>query len=59
MGQTRLDANSKAINSGQLTQNEARRAEGMQSLAGGDKIYLNGTLVPADDESLEDDSDAA
>jgi len=54
---TRLDANSKAINSGQLTPNEARRAEGMQSLAGGDKIYLNGTLVPADDESLEDDSD--
>ena len=44
---TRLDTNSKAINSGQMTPNEARAAEGRAPQDGGDKIYLNGTLVPA------------
>ena len=44
---TRMEANSKAINSGQLTPNEARHSEGLESLPGGDKIYLNGTMVPA------------
>lgn len=46
--QERYDANQKAINSGQLTPNEARRNEGRESMTGGDNIYLNGTLVPAD-----------
>lgn len=44
----RYDANQKAINSGQLTPNEARMMEGRESMEGGDNIYLNGTLVPAD-----------
>lgn len=45
--QTRMDANSAAINSGQLTPNEARRDEGRPPQSGGDNIYLNSTLVPA------------
>ena len=44
---TRLDANSAAINSGQLTPNEARASEGLKPEDGGEKIYLNGSLVPA------------
>ena len=44
---TRLNTNSAAINSGQMTPNEARAAEGRAPQEGGDKIYLNGTLVPA------------
>ena len=44
---TRLEANNKAINSGQMTPNEARREEGREDKPGGDSIYLNGTLVPA------------
>jgi len=44
---TRIDGLSKAINSGQLTPNEARAAEGRQNKPGGDTIYLNSTLVPA------------
>ena len=48
--QERYDANQKAINSGQLTPNEARRNEGRESMSGGDNIYLNGTLMPADPE---------
>lgn len=44
---TRTDSHSKAINSGQETPNEARAAEGLPPLTGGNDIYLNGTLVPA------------
>lgn len=44
---TRLDGYSKAINSGQMTPNEARAKEGRKNLTGGNAIYLNGTLVPA------------
>jgi HK97 family phage portal protein len=44
---TRLTANAKAINSGQLSPNEARNDEGRPDKEGGDSIYLNGSLVPA------------
>ena len=44
---TRMESNSAAINSAQLTPNEARKQEGLRPLPGGDTIYLNGTLVPA------------
>lgn len=44
---TRLDAQSKAVNAGILSPNEARAEEGMKPMDGGDKIYLNGSLVPA------------
>lgn len=42
--QTRMVANSTAINSGQLTPNEARNMEGLPDKEGGDDIYLNGSL---------------
>lgn len=45
--QQRYESYNKAINSGVLTPNEARAKEGKKPLNGGDKIYLNGTLVPA------------
>jgi HK97 family phage portal protein len=45
--ETRMDANNKAINSGQLTPDEARNEEGRGPMPGGNAIYLNGTLVPA------------
>jgi HK97 family phage portal protein len=44
---TRAEANSKRINSGQNTPNEVRAAEGFEPKAGGDDIYLNGSLTPA------------
>lgn len=44
---TRLDAQSKAVNAGILSPNEARAEEGLKPMDGGDKIYLNGSLVPA------------
>ena len=44
---TRLDAQSKAVNAGIMTPNEARAEEGLKPEIGGDKIYLNGSLVPA------------
>lgn len=44
---TRLEAQSKAVNAGILTPNEARAEEGLKPQVGGDKIYLNGSLVPA------------
>lgn len=45
---TRMDASNKAINSGVLTPNEARADEGLKPMLGGDRIYLNGTLQPAE-----------
>lgn len=44
---TRMEANSKAIGSGQLTPDEARHSEGRPAMPGGNAIYLNSTLVPA------------
>lgn len=44
---TRADAMRAEINSGTLTPNEARRSEGRPPMEGGDKIYLNGSLVAA------------
>lgn len=44
---TRIDSNSKAVNSGQMTPNEARRDIGLGKKENGDDIYLNGTLVKA------------
>lgn len=44
---TRAETNSKQVNSGQKTPNEVRASEGLPPETGGDKIYLNGSLVPA------------
>ena len=44
---TRIEANATAINSGQMTPNEARNSEGLPDQDGGDIIYLNGSLMPS------------
>lgn len=44
---TRLEGYNKAVNSGQMTPNEARALEGRGAKPGGEFIYLNSTLVPA------------
>lgn len=41
----RIDAMSAAINSGQLTPNEARADEGRPPVAGGDSLLINSTLI--------------
>lgn len=43
---SRATANQQAINSGQMTPNEARAEEGRPPLPGGDKLLVNGSLVP-------------
>lgn len=44
---TRIETQTKAVNAGILTPNEARAREGLPPMVGGEKIYLNGSLVPA------------
>ncbi|WP_330114082.1 phage portal protein [Pseudomonas sp. JS3066] len=43
---SRYQANREAINSGQLTPNEARLSEGRQSLPGGDQLLVQGAMIP-------------
>ena len=45
---SRMEANQKAINSGQMTPNEARVNEGRPRLPGGDTLLINGALIPID-----------
>lgn len=42
----RVETNSKAIQSGQMTPNEARLEEGRKPIEGGDSLVLNGGLEP-------------
>lgn len=44
--QTRMQANREAINSGQLTPNEARLDEGRPALPGGDQLLIQGAMIP-------------
>jgi len=43
---SRMKANKEAINSGQLTPNEGRIAEGRQGLPGGDVLLIQGAMIP-------------
>lgn len=43
---TRMEGHRVAINSGQLTPNEARQAEGRPSIEGGDQLLIQGAMVP-------------
>lgn len=45
---SRMQANREAINSGQLTPNEARHDEGRPPLPGGDKLLIQGAMIPID-----------
>lgn len=44
--EARTNANQAAINSGQLTPNEARRDEGLPAMDGGDQLFVNSTMIP-------------
>lgn len=44
---TRMQAYREAINSGQLMPNEARAMEGRNAQPGGDRLYIQGAMVPA------------
>lgn len=50
---TRMQANREAINSGQLTPNEARIDEGRPSLPGGDKLLIQGAMIPIESAGLK------
>src|SRR5690554_1475630 len=43
---SRYQANREAINSGQLTPNEARISEGRPALPGGDQLLIQGAMIP-------------
>ena len=53
---TRAESQSKLVNAGILTPNEARAQEGKAPQAGGDTIYLNSTLVPAGTQQAQVDN---
>jgi len=42
----RFESYNKGLNAGLITPNEARSKEHLPPLAGGDKLYMNGTMVP-------------
>ena len=50
--ETRIKTNSTAVNSGQMTPNEARNSEGLEDKEGGDEIYLNGSLNPSGEQQI-------
>lgn len=43
---TRMEGNARAIQTGQLTPNEARKAEGLPEHADGDRLMIQGATVP-------------
>ena len=45
---TRMTGNSTAIQTGQLTPNEARAMDNREPLEGGDKLFIQGATVPLD-----------
>jgi HK97 family phage portal protein len=45
---TRMEGNSTAIQTGQLTPNEARAMDNREELPGGDKLFIQGATVPLD-----------
>lgn len=44
--ESRVTANAQAIQTGQLTPNEARRRENLPDVEGGDQLFLNAALMP-------------
>lgn len=48
---TRMEGNSTAIQTGQLTPNEARAMDNREPLAGGDALMIQGATVPLDGHS--------
>lgn len=52
---TRMEGNSTAIQTGQLTPNEARALDNRAPLEGGDKLYIQGATVPLADQKGDQD----
>ena len=50
---TRMEGNSTAIQTGQLTPNEARGMDNREPLEGGDKLFIQGATVPLDGHTGE------
>jgi HK97 family phage portal protein len=50
---TRMTGNSTAIQTGQLTPNEARKLDNRQPLAGGDVLYIQGATIPLESSGQE------
>lgn len=48
---TRMEGNSLAIQSGQLTPNEARAQDNREPLDGGDRLYIQGATVPLENQT--------
>jgi len=59
---TRMNGNSMAIQTGQLTPNEARALDNREPLEGGDRLYIQGATVPLAEQTgqtaTEGDSNA-
>lgn len=49
----RAERDSIRINSGQITPNESRNAEGLLDKEGGDQLFVNGSLTPIDQITTE------
>lgn len=45
---TRMEGNATAIQTGQITPNEARAMDNREGLAGGDRLFIQGATVPLD-----------
>ncbi len=50
---SRYQANREAINSGQLTPNEARISEGRSTKPGGDQLLIQGAMIPIENAGLK------
>jgi HK97 family phage portal protein len=48
---TRMEGNAQAINTGQLTPDEARAQENREPLPGGDRLYIQGATVPLEKQN--------
>jgi HK97 family phage portal protein len=51
----RAQAIQAAVNSAQLTPNEARALDNRPAIEGGDRLFINSTMVPIDEQSAPDD----
>lgn len=48
---TRMEGNAQAINTGQLTPNEARAMDNREPLEGGERLYIQGATVPLETQT--------
>lgn len=56
---TRMEGNSVAIQTGQLTPNEARELDNREPLGGGDRLYIQGATVPLETQTGQQSPEGA